>query len=481
MKFLGDSVGRPIAIIAIALSAFGLIAVLSASASTGASDPACGFNSLYFFIRQFISFGLGIGLLLTARHWINLDKARKWLSLPAFLICLALAVAVLFFPSQNGAKRWIHLGFFNVQVGEICKVIFVCFWADLLARRRTRIGETDDVNREGLPQWKRWLQELREDVRPFLGPLLLSFFMLGIIEMGRDLGTLILIALTIVSMLFVAGLSMRLLFRAFVVMTVVLLPLLFFVSYRFERMKAWVAPMDYASTTAYQAVNSFMAIASGKVWGCGMPFSGQKYGFLPEQHTDFIYAVICEEIGFVGSMGILTLFALLCYCGFRLASRCKDPYRALLAFGISSQMALQVLINVSVVTGLAPNKGLPLPLISYGGSSMCITLFSIGLLLNIADTYRRSGAVKKKTVYKRHSVRRGHTLSNSLLPYPSESSDVRTSPISSGEWRKIVGSDPENQKRHLPGPRVKEGWKVIDINESSRQRRERLKKVQDIV
>lgn len=481
MRFLGDSVGRPIAIIAIALSALGLIAVLSASASTGASDPACGCSSLYFFIRQAISCVLGMGLLLAARHCINLDKARKFLSLPSFLICIVLAIAVLFFPSQNGAKRWIHLGFFNVQVGEICKVIFVCFWADLLARRRARIGETEDVNREGLAPWRRWLQELREDVRPFLGPLLLSFGMLIIIEMGRDLGTLFLIAMTVVSMLFVAGLPIRLLIRAFGVMAVILLPLLLLVSYRAERIKAWVSPMDYASTTAYQAVNSFMAIASGKVWGCGMPFSGQKYGFLPEQHTDFIYAVICEEIGFVGSMGILTLFALLCYCGFRLASRCKDPYRALLAFGISAQIAMQVLLNVSVVTGLLPNKGLPLPLISYGGSSMCITLFSLGLLLNIADTYRRSGAVKKKTVYKRRSVRRGHTISNSLLPYPSESSDVRTSPISSGEWRKIVCSDPVNQKRHLPGPRVKEGWKVIDINENSRKRRERIKKVQNII
>ena len=282
-------------------------------------------------------------------------------------------------------------------------------------------------------------------------------------------------------MLYVSGMSKRLLLRLFMIMGVSFSLLLMLFSYRTERIKAWIEPMKYANETAYQAVNSFMAIASGKVWGCGMPFSGQKYGFLPEQHTDFIYAVICEEIGFVGSMGILALFALLCYCGFRLSSRCKDPYRALLAFGISVQIALQVLINVAVVTGLAPNKGLPLPLISYGGSSMCITLFSIGLLLNISDTYRRSGAVKRRTVNKRGSVRRWHTISNSLLPYPSESSDVRVSPISSGEWRKIVGSDPDNQKRHLPGPRVKEGWKVIDINESTRKRRERMKKVQDIV
>lgn len=481
MRFLGDSIGRSIAIITIVLSAFGLIAVLSASASTGASDPACGFNSLYFFIRQAISCALGMALLVAARHWVNLDKARKWLSLPAFLICMVLAIAVLFFPSQNGAKRWIHLGFFNVQVGEICKVIFVCFWADLLARRRSRIGETDDVDREGMSLIKRWWQELCEDVRPFLGPLLLSCLMLFIIELGRDLGTLVLIALTVVGMLFVSGLSKRLLCRIFVVMAIFLSLLLSLFSYRVERVKAWIEPMKYADSTAYQAVNSFMAIASGRTWGCGMPFSSQKYGFLPEQHTDFIYAVICEEIGFVGSMGLLALFALLCYCGFRLASRCRDPYRALLAFGISSQLAIQVLINISVVTGVAPNKGLPLPLISYGGSSMCITLFSIGILLNIADTYRRSGAVKKKTVGRRRSVSRGKTISNSLLPYPSESSDVRTSPISSGEWRKIVGSDSDKQKRRLPGPRVEEGWKVIDISESSRQRRERMKKIKDII
>ncbi len=470
MKILGDALSRPIIIITTALTIFGLLAVLSASSVMGARLPECGYNSLYFFERQFISLILGIGFLVGARYYIDLDRWRRYMSWPFVFVCILLAIAVLFCPSQNGAKRWISLGFFNIQVGEIAKIALICFWADFLARNRAKMGQISDIYRGDWSPLKRWLSEVKEDVKPFFYPMLLTGFLLFFIEAGHDMGTLVLILAIVCSMLYVGGATNRLVVKVVVAMLICVGPLIFMAGYRVERVRTWIDPLKYSETGGYQAVNSFMAIASGGVWGNGVPLSAQKYGFLPEQHTDFIYAVICEEIGFVGTMGLLALFALFCYCGFKLATRCKDPYRSLLAFGITCQISMQALINVAVVTGAVPNKGFPLPFVSYGGSSLCMTLFSVGILLNIADSYRRSGVVRLVTARSGRRINRGATLSSS--------SDSGISPISSGEWQAVVLSHVVHAEPKLPQPKVDAGWKrVIPLNMRTREQREQLRRM----
>ena len=473
MKSYRDAMGRPIMIITMFLLAVGVVAVLSASASTGASDAGCGYNSLYFFGRQLLAITCGLCGLFWMRH-IDLDKCRNFLGVPTMLASVALSLVALACPAQNGAHRWINLGPINFQVGELAKLACVCFWALFLTKHRDELGRNISDPDVSKPIWKRWINELKEEVWPLLSAIGLTAILLLVIELGHDLGTLVLIVATIAGMVYVAGLSMRSVLRVLACIVPIAAMLIFGMSYRVSRITSWIDPLaNYDKVGGgYQAVNSFVAIASGGLWGRGVPFSGQKYGFLPEQHTDFIYAVICEEIGTVGTFGILTLFGLLVYCGFKLASRCKDPYRSLLAFGITFQLGLQVLINVGVVTGVLPNKGLPLPFISYGGSSVVITLISIGLLLNISDSSRQSGVVKRKERRPAKRVVRAISLSSS-------SSETNIAPISSGEWRAVVRAHDVHEEPNLPHPKVDSGWsRVVNIKRApSREQRERLRRI----
>ncbi|MBQ7567569.1 FtsW/RodA/SpoVE family cell cycle protein [bacterium] len=496
MSWVNGNLARPILVLVMVLSLFGIDFLTSTAAGSTVTAPASSYVTV-----QLIAMILGFGAMFALSKIWDLDKMRRWSSWPAAVLCLFLTSVMLFCPEQNGARRWIPLGPFNIQVAEICKLLLICFWADVLARVFNRIGERqNDPSYERDYPGKRHLKPIFDAARRFwpvnalaeylVKPIwdeihlfvpagILTFFVFFMLEKGHDLGMTVLIFLTIFAMCIATGLSRRLVCIAFITMSLVGTMLVIGAGYRSNRIVGWLNPSAHSQDIGYQNRQANIAFGSCGIVGRGLFKGIQKY-FIPEEHTDFISATVGEETGLL-CCPIFIIFLLPGWYGVWLSTRCKDPYRRLLALGISIQYVMQVLINFAVVLSLAPNKGLPLPFCSFGGSSICMTLASFGLLMNVAYTYRNYEADSGSTAKNTNVVCHAHTISSSMVPYPSKSSEVSTSPISSSEWRQAICADSVEQKRKLPEPRVKDGWdsKVISLSEQLRQRRERAKTIRE--
>ncbi len=347
--------------IILALLGFGLIMVFSAS--TLVSRELYG-SQTAIFTRQLIAMVLGMmALLVTMKIDYHLYQRRTVVFLLLGLSVLLLGFLLLTPGSAPGARRWVRLGPVNFQPSELAKLAVIVFTSGYLV-------------------WKKeHLNSLSRGLLPYLavvGTVIL------LVLCGPDLGTALSIALTAGFLMFVGGVR----YRYFLALAAPILPALYLlvvrVPYRLNRVLAFLDPERDPYGIGYQIRQSLIAVGSGGWNGLGFAQSKQKLFFLPEPHTDFIYAVVGEELGFVGCLTLLLLFALLFRRGVRIALRADSPFGTFLGLGIVSMIAFQALINMSVTLSLLPTKGLPLPFISVGGSSIIVMLAAVGILLNIS-------------------------------------------------------------------------------------------------
>ncbi len=279
------------------------------------------------------------------------------------IVAVAL-IAVLFSKEVNGARRWMLLGPLGIQPSELAKIAIIIFTAALLERRMERINELSYA----------------------LLPIgLATGGIVGLVLIEPDLGTAVSILVIASAMVFAAGVS----YRYVAGLVVAAIPALYVVimtsPYRVQRMLAFLDPWSDAQGGGYQVIQSMIAVGTGGIFGTGLMGGVQKLFYLPEPHNDFIYAVIAEELGLVGATTVLVCFCLITWRGLRTASRAPDRFGALLAVGLTAMIAFQALLNISVVTGLAPTKGIPLPFVSAGGSSLLINLLGMAILLNVSQ------------------------------------------------------------------------------------------------
>ncbi len=345
-------------LVTLGLVAFGLVMVYSAtsaSAAVGNGDP------MSFLKRQAIYAFLGIVLMALASRF---DYHRlRFVAPPLLLVALGLCAAVLVVaPEINGARRWFLLGPASFQPSELAKLALCLFAAVYLARRSP----------------PRTLGELAKP----LG--LLTAIFCGLILLEPDLGTTITLCGMMLAILLVAGVPARLLVTATFLAVGMGMLAIWVEPYRRARVFSFLDPWSDAEGSGFQIVQAMIGIGSGGVTGAGLGEGVGKISYLPEAHTDMIFAVIGEELGLVGSVLVIGAFAAFAFVGFRIALRCRDPFGKLLAAGLTALVCGQAAVNLAAVLGIAPLTGIPLPFVSYGGSSLVVLLAGVGILLNIA-------------------------------------------------------------------------------------------------
>jgi len=352
-------------------------------ASTAADGLTRHQDAAYYLERQlmFVSIG-GVAMWLGAR--IDYRRLRQ-LTYPMLLGALLLLAAALFAPSRNGASRWIPLGPLTFQPVEIAKLALVTYLAYSLGRKADRV-KTFTVG--------------------FVPHLVVCGMMMVLLLKQPDLGSSIVIGATTLGMLFMAGTRVSYIMLAVLASAPVAYHLVVGTPWRLQRFLAYFNPEAYASGEAYQFLQARLAMGSGGLTGAGLGDGHQSLGYMPEAHNDFILAPIGEEMGYVGVAAVLFLFALLVWRGIRAALGARDVFGGYLAFGITLLFGVQVLFNVGVVLGVVPNKGITLPLVSYGGSSLVITMFLVGLVLNVGRRpERRATAAEQRELARRKRVR----------------------------------------------------------------------------
>ncbi len=343
-----------------ALLGIGLVMVFSSSAVTSNIRYD---DAYYFFKRQSYWAVLGIMAMLVMMR-INYNKLKEF-ALPIVIISLACLVLVItpLGIEVNESNRWLGVGFLHFAPSDLAKLGIVLF----LARSMER-------NLSAIPSFTK-------GVLPYL---FLVAVVAGLILLQPDLGTAFAIAATVFFMLLAAGARWSHLGGLFMAGLAAIFAAIAVAPYRLERLFAFANPWKYASDEGYQTIQSLYALGSGGLFGMGLGRSRQKFFYLPEQHTDFIFAILGEELGFVGAGLVLLLFLLFAWRGFRIAIKAPDTFGSLLAVGITLMIVFQALVNIAVVAGALPVTGITLPFISYGGSSLLFTLCGVGLLLNIS-------------------------------------------------------------------------------------------------
>ena len=355
-------------LVTLALLAFGLVMVFSAT--SGSATVRSG-NPTFFLMRQGISAVIGVVGMIA----LSCLSYRKLRALSPALIgsSLLLLLAVLVMGNVvNGARRWIGFGPFVFQPSELAKLAVAIWAATLLSRRRAP-------------------QTLGELARPW--GLVIGLFA-GLLLLQPDLGTTISLVVMVAGMLLVAGTALRPLVIALTITLAAGALSVWYEPYRRARVFSFLDPWGDPQGAGFQTVQAMIGMGSGGIFGVGLGNGVQKIFYLPESHTDMIFAIIGEELGLVGSVAVIVGFLLFGYAGFRIALACKDPFGKRLAAGLTVLVCGQAALNLSAVMGLAPLTGVPLPLLSYGGTALIVTLLSVGVLLNIA----RSHDVAEKTV-----------------------------------------------------------------------------------
>ncbi len=343
------------------LVAVGLIMVYSSSTILAMNV----YGDSYIFIkRQLLWALLGFGALMVAAQ-TPYEIYRRYAKV-ALIVTVALLMAVLVLSigkTAGGARRWLVLGSFSFQPSELLKVVLVLYMADVLVKRQKVLGSF---------------------VEGLLPQLAVMAGLAGLLLVQPDLGAAVILIVVGCIMLYMAGAK----FQHLAALALSALPLFFFlvlqVDYRRRRWDAFLNPWQEPLGKGFQIVQSYLALGSGGLWGRGLCDSQQKLFYLPAPHTDFIFSILGEELGFAGTFILLLLFGLLCWRGLMIARRCPDLFGKLLALGLSLLIGVQALINMGVVTGLMPTKGTTLPFISAGGSSLFFSLVAVGMLLSVS-------------------------------------------------------------------------------------------------
>lgn len=345
----------------VVLVLFGVLMVFSASAVMAAERYG---SSTYFLLRQVAWAGLGLSAMFVVMTVDFRRHSSPLVVFPALALVLISLVAVLFQHASHNAHRWLRLGPVSFQPSEFSKLVLVIFLAYFLDLRRGAVND-----------WKHTLLPVG----------LVAGVIVALVVKEPDFGTALTTVLIVAAMLFAAGLRVAYFFYGALAALPVLYLLVFHVGYRYNRVMAFLNPYGDPLGKGFQIIQSYIAIGAGGIDGVGLMEGKQKLFYLPEPHTDFIFAVVGEEMGFLGAVGVLALFGVILWRGLRAATRCSSEFGRLLAIGLTLLVVGQALVNMSVVLGLLPTKGIPLPLVSYGGSSLLASLLAVGVLLNISQ------------------------------------------------------------------------------------------------
>lgn len=344
-------IDKTLMFITLAFIIFGLVFTYSSSA----------FGSGSFFKRQLLFDVMGlVGAGFLSQYYLKIQRSIP----PLYIIgaAWALLIIVLFCPPVANVHRWIPLGVFNLQPSEVAKPAMLIFMAYFISNASVNIRKFPAL----------------------LPPLGMTGITLGLMMLAPELGTPVLMFCVVFLLLFAAGAKIWHLLCVLAMAVPVLVYQLIFYPYRLARLFAFLSPEATSTGTGYQLMQSFLAIGSGGWFGKGLGNSELKLEYLPAAHTDFIFSIISEELGLIGVLFIVGLFAWLLIKGVRLALKAKDTFNSMLILGITLTISLQAFFNMGVATGLLPTKGLPLPFFSYGGSSVIVTICMMGILANLA-------------------------------------------------------------------------------------------------
>jgi cell division protein FtsW len=358
----------------IALTSFGVVMVYSASSVMAAKNFHDG---AYFLKRQLLFATVGFGLAAVAMR-VDYHHWRK-LAVPMLFVCLALLVLVLIpgvGAKVKGASRWIRLPGFNLQPSEFAKIALILYMAYSLEKK---------------------YDKLKSISYGFLPYMLVLMVILALLLKQPDMGAALTLAGVTVLMLFAAGTRLVFLLGTAMAVAPIIVYLVYNSAYRWRRIKAFMDPEKDPTGIGWQIIQSKYAFGAGGFFGEGLGEGKQKLFYLPEAHTDFILSVVGEELGFIGVIVIIALFFLLVQRAMRIAVAAPDRFGRFLAFGIAVLFAIEACVNMGVVTGLLPTKGLALPFISYGGSSLLISLVAVGILLNISSGLKLQPLTAEKT------------------------------------------------------------------------------------
>ena len=372
-----ESPGRPIDLVLLAavmaLVVIGTIEVYSSSAVYALKKSG---DSAYFLKRQLLWVGVGLGAM-----WLGARTDHRWLSRRTYsLLALSLAalVAVLFVGATiNSARRWFVLGPLSIQPVELAKLALVTYLAYSLSRKADR---------------------LEKFTIGFVPHLLVCAVMMALLLKQPDLGSSIILGATTMTLLFVAGTRTSYILLAVLAAAPVAYHFIVGTPWRMKRFLAFFNPEAFSDTVAYQIVQAHIAVGSGGATGQGLGDGLQQLGYMPEGHSDFIAAAIGEELGFVGLLVVLSLYGVVLWRGARAALIAREPFGAYLAFGITIGFAFQAVVNFGVVLGLLPAKGITLPLVSYGGSSFIMSMYLVGILLNVGRAAPPAPLARKRQV-----------------------------------------------------------------------------------
>ncbi|MBW5802363.1 putative lipid II flippase FtsW [Coxiella endosymbiont of Ornithodoros amblus] len=348
------------------LSLLGLGLLMVASASMVISDRQFGYP-FHYFIRHLIYLSLGLALAWVASRFpIKVWKTYSgYLFLVGFLL-LILILAPVIGKTVNGSRRWIQLWFVSLQVSEVVKFITILYLASFL---------------------QRYQSEVQKELKGFLKPMLLVGILSGLLLLEPDFGAAVVITMTCLGLLFLAGVRLWPFCVLLILVAGSLILLAILSPYRLQRLTSFLNPWAHQFGSGYQLTQSLIAFGRGGLFGVGLGNSVQKLFYLPEAHTDFLFAVLSEELGLIGEILLMSLFVLLIGRIILIGRRAENSnqlYSAYLAYGIALWLGLQVIINISITAGVLPTKGLTLPFISYGGSSLLMNCLAIGVILRIS-------------------------------------------------------------------------------------------------
>lgn len=353
---------EPFFTLSMLLLMIGVVMVLSSSYARAYYDPGnvTGGNAAYYFVRQLVFALLGIGCMLLASR-LPMGFYRRY----AFHFLILTLVLLMLVPvigvKANGSRRWLGVGGLTLQPSELAKLAVILSFSVMICRFRGR------------------MRTFRYGLLPFVGILAV---IVGLLVLEPHFSASVIILATGAVMLFLGGVRLGWFVGAFAVAAGGLAVLLTFFPYASSRINTWRDPFSSASDEGYQIVQSLYTIGSGGLSGLGLGGSRQKFLYLPEEHNDFIFSVVCEELGFIGAALILVLFAMLILRGYWIALHCRDRFSFLVCAGITTLLAIQVFLNVAVVTNLVPCTGISLPLFSYGGTALLIQLGELGIILS---------------------------------------------------------------------------------------------------
>lgn len=350
------------------LVCIGVVMIYSASAIYAYSNTG---DSLYFLKRHILCLVIGYVMMFAAMS-VDIRDLQRYAKpiLGAAIVLLILVLIPHIGKEISGAKRWFRLGPINFQPSEFAKIAIIIYMADVISRKGNR---------------------MKDFLHGYVPAMIVLGLIVGLVLLEPDLGTAVTISVITFAMLFVGGARGIHILFCFIASIPVLYALIFHSAYRMRRILAFMNPWADKRGVGFQIIQSFVALGSGGLFGVGLGQSRQKLFYLPASHTDFIFSIIGEELGFIGTASVVILFTVFVWQGMKIVFKTLGMFERMLSLGIVSLIAFEAIINIGVTAGALPTKGLPLPFISYGGSGLIFHLMSIGLLLNVAkvcENYR---------------------------------------------------------------------------------------------